>query len=453
MRRRLAEETILFVSVLKWVALATLTGAIVGVFTSFFIHTLAKTMNVSKNFSYAFFFLPIIFLFNQILLKNFAPKADGYETNRVIRAIHHREKISILSVLKAFVCPILTISFGGSAGKEAPSADIGAGTGSLLGQLFHFDEQDTRKLMICGVSAGFAAVFGTPIAGALFGAEVLFVGGLLYEVLLPSFIAGITSYHVSASLGVDSFYHPMYFVPQFSESFFLKVCLAGVFFGFCAFLLIEIYRFGKRISANLKINIYWKGVLGGAAMIILALIFSKDYLGLGLDQVERCFIGQGVAWFSPFIKMISTSITLNFGGAGGIVTPIFFIGATAGSVFANWLNLDQATMSAIGFVAVLAGAANTPIAASVMAIEIFGPKLAPYATVACVISFLMTGHRSVYDAQILFIKKSPSVDVSLGGDFSAVKARPKFREKSFINTIHKSFLFIKDKIKLLNKKQ
>ncbi len=447
MKRRLAEETVLFVSILKWFILATVTGAIVGTLTALFIHTLNKITVSTAHFPYFFLSLPLVLFLNQILMKKIAPRADAYSTNRVIRAIHHQEKITVLSVLKAFVGPILTIAAGGSAGKEAPAADIGAGAGSLLGGLFRFDAQDRGKLMICGVSAGFAAVFGTPIAGALFGVEVLFVGGLLYDVLLPSFIAGITAYHVSNVMGIAYFYHPLHFVPQFSEFFLIEVCLAGVFFGICSFLLIEMMRFGEKVAAKLKMALPLKGFVGGVFLVVLALLFSKDYLGLGLQGIERCLQGQGIPWYAAFMKMIFTSVTLNFGGAGGIVTPIFFIGASAGSLFAGWFGLDHATLSAIGFVALLAGAANTPIAASVMAIEIFGPRLAPYATVACVVSFLMTGHRSVYPAQILSVKKSPSISAELGDEMQDIRAQVSLRKKSLAKNLKDVYLFIKERFR------
>jgi H+/Cl- antiporter ClcA len=232
------------------------------------------------------------------------------------------------------------------------------------------------------------------------------------------------------------------FVPQFSEFFFIQICLAGIFFGVCALLLVEVLRLGKLLSRKLKMWMPLKGVVGGIGIVILTLVLSKQYLGLGLDTIEGCLIGQTVPWYASFMKMIFTSLTLNFGGSGGIVTPIFFVGATAGSLFATWAGLDHATLSAIGFVAVLAGAANTPIAASVMAIEVFGPQVAPYAAVACVISFLISGHRSVYDSQILAIKKTPSLDVSLGKEMDEIKARPKLREKGWSKYLKNIYTFL-----------
>ena len=134
-------------------------------------------------------------------------------------------------------------------------------------------------------------------------------------------------------------------------------------------------------------------------------IFSAKYFGLGLSTIEAAFRGEATDWYAFLVKPLFTAITLSFGGSGGIVTPIFFIGATAGLFFAYVFSLNAGTFAAIGLASVLAGAANTPIAASIMAVELFGPQIAPYATVACVISFLITGHRSVYPSQVLIYFK------------------------------------------------
>jgi H+/Cl- antiporter ClcA len=308
-----------------------------------------------------------------------------------------------------------------------------------------FAASDRRKLVICGISAGFAAVFGTPIAGAIFGIEVLVVGGILYEVLLPSFVAGIISYQVSAALGISYFYYPLEFVPVFSEAFFIKVVFAGIFFGICSFLLIESlnlgHKYSKKLSERFGFSKPVMGILGGTALVVLTLIFSKQYLGLGLDVIHSTLEGGDVSPVAFLLKSIFTSITLNFGGSGGIVTPIFFVGTTAGNLFANVLGLNTVIFAAIGLVSLLAGAANTPIAASILAVELFGTEVAPYAAVACVISFVMTGHRSVYSTQILAIKKSASINVVLGKEMENLKPTYKSRDKSIISTTN-NFLHI-----------
>jgi H+/Cl- antiporter ClcA len=433
MRKTITESSVLFISIIKWVFLATIAGIIVGGATAFFLKLLQWSINYSHNWEYSFWLLPIAMFLSTLLVKYLAPEAEGHGTEKVIEAIHKRSgKISALVVPVKLVATIITLAVGGSVGKEGPCAQIGAGLTSFLSDILKFDEHDRKKLVICGISAGFAAVFGTPIAGAIFGVEVLFIGAILYEVLLPSFISGIIAYHVSSLMGITYFHEPVTVVPVFSEVFFLKILGAGIFFGLCSILLIETLKYGEKISKKLTMWQPLKGLIGGVLIVVLAYVFSQKYLGLGLASIESCFRGEKIEWYAFIVKPIFTSITLGFGGSGGIVTPIFFVGASAGNVFAQLFNLNVATFAAIGFVAVLAGAANTPIAASIMALEIFGPAIGPYATIACVISFLMTGHRSVYPSQILSISKSQSLQVELGGEIEDIKTTLNFREKGFI---------------------
>ncbi len=417
MTAHITESTLLFISIVKWVFLATLSGVIVGLPVGLFLKCLRITSSWSAGWKYYYFLAPVAFFLSALMVKYLAPDAsspgsDG--TDKVIQSLHRRSgKISAGVVPVTALATILTLMFGGSAGKEGPCAQIGAGITSFFSDLFRFSEHDRKKLVICGISAGFAAVFGTPISGAIFGVEVLFVGAMLYEVLLPSFISGITAYQISTAMGVTYFYRPLRFVPIFSETFMLKVMFAGVFCGLAAMILVETMKFLEKWSYRIRLWPPYRGLIGGALIIVMAL-FSRRYLGLGLNVIEDSLMGIPAHWYDFIAKAAFTGVTLGFGGSGGIITPIFFVGATSGSLYAGLLHLDHATFAAIGMTAVLAGAANTPIAASIMAVELFGPAVAPYATVACVISFLMTGNRSVYPSQVLSIAKSESIKVELG---------------------------------------
>ncbi len=440
MPKRLIEQSVLFISVLKWVVLATGVGAVVGLSTTVFLLILNAGTTLSHEYDHFFLLLPLAFLISTALVLYLAPEAEGHGTEKVIEAIHKRSgKIKAAVVPVKLAATIVTLVTGGSAGKEGPCAQMGAGLASILADLMRFDSNDRKKLVICGISAGFASVFGTPIAGAIFGVEVLFVGSLLYDVLLPSFISGITAYQISAALGVKYFHHPIAFSPVFSEAFFLKVVTAGIFFSLCSFFFVEVMNAGEKIAGRIPLPKMLKAICCGFALVLLALIFSKQYLGLGLETIEGSLNGHSLPWYAFILKSIFTAVTLNFGGSGGIVTPIFFVGATSGTLFANIFHLDLATFAALGLVSLLAGAANTPIAASIMAMEMFGQAIAPYAAVACVISFLITGHRSVYPSQILSVKKSPSIEVELGQEMEDLEPKALLREKSFLFILLKIF--------------
>lgn len=425
MKKIIAEQTLIFISVLKWVFISTVIGALVGLSVTLFLKLLNYSIETGSSFPYPLLLIPPAFFLSSLLTKYLAPEAEGHGTEKVIEAIHKKSgKINAIVIPVKAAATLLTLSAGGSAGKEGPCAQIGAGVASTLSDIFNLAPKDRKKIVICGISAGFASVFGTPIAGAIFGVEVLAIGSLLYDVLLPSFIAGITAYEVSSNLGINYFHNPIILSPTINEAFFLKILLGGVFFGICSVIFIESLNLTEKISSKIKIWKPLKALIGGIVLSGLAMIFSTKFLGLGLDSIEHSLKGGQMIWYAFLIKILFTSITLSFGGSGGIITPIFFVGTAAGSLYAALTGLDPSTVSSIGFAALLAGCANTPISASIMSVELFGPSLAPYATVACVISFLITGHRSVYPSQILSFRKTGSMNIELGKEIENTEFNP-----------------------------
>lgn len=410
----------LFFDLTKWLLLAIIIGSISGLLSSLFLFCLERSTSWMGQFPYYFMLLPLAMSAVSAIDHYVYPQADAHTTDKVIAYLHRIKDIPPFSIVKAFFLPIITIACGGSAGKEAPGADISAAAGSLIGRLLRMSDEDKRKLTICGISGGFAAIFGTPIGGALFGIEVLFVGSLLYDILFPAFVSGIVGYQVSSALGVHYSYFPIKFEPVFTRSFFLEVILAGVFFGLCSRLFIRMKEVVVEYNARLAIWPPLKGFIGGAMVAGLGFL-SLDYLGLGLDTIRRCVEGGSAPWYAFPLKMLATCLTLGMGGSGGIVTPIFFVGATSGNLFARVFGLDPATFSAIGMVSLLAGATNVPIAASVLAIELFGGKIASYTALTCIISYAVTGRRSVYPSQELSVKQHSSMSAEWAGSVKKIR--------------------------------
>lgn len=394
--------------------MAVISGAIVGSMTAFFIQNLEFAIDFVKDLpaNSVYILLPLGIVVTTLSIRYLAPDARGHGTEKVIEAIHQQAgRIDIKVIPVKLVTTIITLAVGGSAGKEGPAAQIGAGLTSSIADFMGFNDIDRKKLVVCGISAGFSAVFGTPIAGAIFGLEVLYIGQMYYDVMLPSFVSGVVSYQVAQKLGMTYYSLPETIIPALSAPSFMWLVLAGIFFGMVSFMHIEILRFFEYLFKRLKAGLVAKALVGSVAILGLTIFVGTRYLGLGGETIDAAIMGKNVPFWSFFWKSIFTSITLSCGGSGGIVTPVFFIGATSGITFARIFGLNPLLYGPLGFVAVLSGCANTPIAATIMAIELFGGKMAVIAAIACITSFFVCGHRSVYPSQVLARPKSPVIEL------------------------------------------
>jgi H+/Cl- antiporter ClcA len=365
------------------------------------------------------------------VIKNFAPSAQGHGTEKVISVVHKNNSNIDISVIPIkLLATTLTITAGGSVGKEGPGAQIGSGVASFIARTLKFSNQDKKKLTICGLSAGFATVFGTPIAGATFGVEVLIIGLIMYDVLLPSFIAGFAAFTTAQFLGIEYTYYNLHFYQNVSLdiSLIFKVVVAGVFFGIISDIVITSVHKTAKIIKKLKYNIYLKAFTIGSLMVLLTLIFGEQYIGLGLDTISDALnpdLAQSqetnIHWYTFLFKTLFTSLTLGGGGSGGVITPIFYIGATSGHTFGTFFAPEYITLFAgLGFVSLLSATTNTPIASTIMAVELFGIEMAHYAALATVISFLISGHRSIFSSQILAMKKSEMLAVKVGEEIENI---------------------------------
>lgn len=425
--RMFAEHGTLLASLVKWTLLAAAVGVLAGTGTATFLHVLDWSAAAMIGVPWRLLWLPVGFVVAHLLVRFLAPDAAGHGTDKVIEAVHQRAgRIPLMVAPVKLAATVVTIAVGGSVGKEGPAAQIGASLASGLSSLLRLGRRDRRKVVICGIGAGFATVFGTPIAGAIFGLEVLVLGSLMYDVLYPSFVAGIVGYHVATQLGVQYFHHAMPVLPPVSERAFVDTLLGGIAFGFAALVLIEALRWVHRFAHRLPWPGWAVAAAGGAVIALGAWATSDRYLGLGLSTVEAAVNGQPLPSTAWLLKILFTAVSLGTGGSGGIVTPIFFIGASVGSTLGQLMGLDPGTFAAIGMVALLAGAANAPLAASVMAIELFGPGVGPFAAIAAIVAFLMSGHRSVYPSQVLGTPKTRSLTLRPGvevGEGVALDAR------------------------------
>jgi H+/Cl- antiporter ClcA len=422
--KHITEQTAIFFSVAKWVFLSSMVGVVIGATVTLFLKILAYS-EASRSllpFDY-YYLLPFAFVLSVWLTKTFAPSAEGHGTEKVISAIHKNEgKIDVSVIPVKTLTTVLTIFAGGSVGKEGPGAQIGAGVASWISSLLKFRKQDRKKLVICGISAGFATVFGTPIAGAIFGVEVLIIGVIMYDVLLPSFIAGFAAFTTAQLMGIEYTYYDMHFFQDVSLDYVLiaKVVFAGLVFGFVSDIVITAISSTHAFIKKIPVSNYVKAFVGGSIIVGLTLFVGEQYIGLGLGTIEQA-LSQNPAnytdihWYTFVLKTIFTSLSLGAGGSGGVITPIFYIGATSGNFLGSVIAPEHIPLfAALGFVSVVAATTNTPIASTIMAVELFGIDIAHYAALAAVISFLISGHRSIFSSQILAMRKSEMLSVKIG---------------------------------------
>ncbi|WP_193150834.1 chloride channel protein [Sulfurimonas sediminis] len=423
-QKHITEQTAIFFSVTKWVFLSSIIGIMIGATVTGFLKILAYSETGRSFLPFEYYYtLPFALVLTVWLVKTFAPSAEGHGTEKVISAIHKDNgKIDVSVIPVKTLATVLSIFAGASVGKEGPGAQIGAGVASFVSTLLKFHKQDRKKLVVCGISAGFATVFGTPIAGAIFGVEVLIIGVIMYDVLLPSFIAGFAAFTTAQFLGIEYTYYDLHFFQDISLDIWLiaKVVIAGLFFGFVSDVVITTISYSHTYVKSIKINTYIKAFAGGSLIVALTLIFGEQYIGLGMSTIADVLnphtaASQDIHWYTFLLKTVFTSLSLAAGGSGGVITPIFYIGATSGHFLGSIISPEHITLfAALGFVSVVSATTNTPIASTIMAVELFGIDIAHYAALAAVISFLISGHRSIFSSQILAMRKSEMLSVKIG---------------------------------------
>src|SRR5262245_30883727 len=398
------EHTALLISTLKWAMLGAIAGVCVGLGTRVFLWALARSTDWARVLTPSrvpvFVFLPVALPLCVWIIRTFAADARGHGTEAVIAAVHQRSgRVDWLVAPVKLTATVVTLAFGGSVGKGGPAAQIGRALTSLFADILRLRDEDRRRLVICGISAGFAAVFGTPVSGALFGVEVLFLGHIDYSVIFPALVAGIVA-HLVCGVRPPFPAFQLTLSDTHQVQTILIMLASGALFGVIALVLIESLRFFERRLRRFETHPYLLAAAGGIGLVLLYDGFGGMYAGLGTDTIDGALAGSIPIFAGAFLlKILATSITLETGGSGGIVTPIFFVGATSGAALAQLFDMPTTFLGAVGLVAMLAAAANTPIAAAVMAMELLPGPEGVYASLAAATAFLMVGHRSVYASQ------------------------------------------------------
>lgn len=406
--QRISKAPALFY-LLKWFIICLPIGAIVGSASALFLWSLAEAESFRNAHLWMIALLPIGGL---IVGSMYYWWGDSVVkgNNLLLEEFHSPKKIIPFRMAPlVLIGTVLTHLFGGSAGREGTAVQIGGAVADQFTKLFKLSKSDRKIIIIVGIAAGFASVFGTPLAGAVFALEVMVLGRIRLEAIVPAFMAAILANFFCELYPI---HHTHYFMSEaalhtsITPLNLLWAIAAGICFGLVARLFSKsVHFFGKVFQAKIKFPPL-RPVIGGAMLAAVFFILyyfgigEMRYAGLGVPFIEKAF-QEPMAGYDFMLKLLFTTFTLGCGFKGGEVTPLFFIGATLGNVLSWFLPLDMSLLAAMGFVAVFAGATNTPLACTLMGIELFGIEGGCFIAIACGVAYLFSGHTGIYSSQII----------------------------------------------------
>ena len=407
---------------LFWTVLVTPLAAAIGCVVAFFLWALDAVTRYRWQHVWLLWLLPVAGIAIHFLYRLWGKNAER-GNNLIINEIH-KPGAGVPARMGPLVLltTLITHLFGGSAGREGTAVQLGGSMAAWLARMLKLQQRDVRILLSAGVAAGFSAVFGTPIAGTIFAIEVIAIGRIKYEPLLPCLIAAFVANAVVGSWGIE---HTQYAI-LFQEKpatwlryihvdvlLLAKVVVSGIAFGLAGWCFVQLTEQIKKQSLRIIKTQWLIPVMGGCIVIGLTyLAGTGDYLGLGVTSqshtgasIVNAFTVSGVDNFSWLWKLLFTAVTLGMGFKGGEVTPLFFIGATLGNTLAVLMGAPVDLMAGLGFIAVFAGAANTPLACTLMGVELFGGQHLVYYAVACLTAYYFSGHNGIYAAQRVAMHK------------------------------------------------
>jgi H+/Cl- antiporter ClcA len=394
-------------ALVQWIGIGAVVGVLCGASSALFLSVLEWATAFRNGHEFIIYILPVAGLLIGWFFERFGRSIEG-GNNLIIDTIHDEgPEIPTRMAPMVLLGSVLTHLFGGSAGREGVAVQMGASLADGLSHRLRLTPQVRKQILAAGVAGGFGSVFGTPIAGAIFGMEFITLGSMVYGALVPALVASVIGDMTTRALGIHHTAFPALVHLDLTPILLLKWLLFAIAMAATSIAFIELtHRIKKSFEVH-SVRLPIRMFVGGVIVVLLwKLVGTSDYLGLGVPGILRAFNDPHLPVYAFAAKLIFTAVTLGAGYLGGEVTPLFFIGAALGNVMARLLGVPLAMGAGIGLAAVFAASANTPLALSIMAMELLGAPMFPHVVIVCVLAYLLSGHRSIYPSQRVIHSKS-----------------------------------------------
>lgn len=404
-RHYVHDHTRIISYLVRWVILGAVSGGLAGLSGWLFLEVLDRITTFRLDHDWLYVLLPVAGLVLGSMYHYGGGRARGGNP-LLIEQIHEPTEW-----LPRRMAPLILIGtwgsqlVGASVGREGTALQMSGGLTDWFARLIHLRAEDRRLLLIAAIGGGFGAVFGVPVAGAVFALEVQAVGRVRYDAIVPTLTASVVGDQIVRALGYHHTVHAS-LSPTIDAWLIVKLVLAAACFGLAGAAFVELTDRIKQVGNRF---IAWpplRTAIGGAVLVVLTLAVGTQYHGMSLHLIERALRGDHLSFAVFALKIVFTALAIGTAFPGGEVTPLFCIGATLGAALATPLNVDAPLLAALGFVAVFAGASNAPLACTILGVEMFGSGAAVPFAVVCVVSFLFSGHRSIYPTQRIAVSKA-----------------------------------------------
>lgn len=386
------------VLVLRYALAVGLVAGLAGSASALFLWLLGVVGSTFSTHPWLLALLPVAGLVSGLAYHHYGSEVEA-GNNRILQELHDpKSYIPLRMAPMVLFGTLATHLCGGSAGREGTAVQMGGALSDQVAKWLGLRGEGRKMALLAGVAAGFSSLFGTPLTGAVFALEFVVVGRLRLVHLLPCLVASLAADRVALAWGAHHTHYAVPFVPEPSAIGFAQALAAGAAFGLAARLFVAVSHGTTRI---VKARISWapaRPALGGIAVAVAIAIAGTRYAGLGVPVISESFVHPVFAW-DFLLKLLLTALTVGVGFKGGEVTPLFMVGASLGNVLAPLLGLPFPVLAGMGLAAVFGAAANTPLACTVMAMELFGSAMGPWAAVACAAALWVSGSGGIYTAQ------------------------------------------------------